>query len=130
MALEEMMSNIKYPVTIRPLSKEEGGGYLAEFPDLPGCIADGETVEEALHEAEDALKSWLTTAKELGDEIPRPSVAANFSGQWRIRLPKSLHAALAFRAELEGVSLNTLAVTILAQAMGGKKKIKRDGSNR
>jgi len=124
------MNKLKYPVTIRPLSKEEGGGYLAEFPDLPGCIADGETVEEALHEAEDALKSWLATAKELGDEIPRPSVAANFSGQWRIRLPKSLHAALNFRAELEGVSLNTLAITILAQAMGHTVKVKRGGSNR
>lgn len=43
------MSNLKHPVTIRPLTKEEGGGYLAEFPDLPGCIADGETVEQALH---------------------------------------------------------------------------------
>lgn len=124
------MSNLEYPVTIRPLSKEEGGGYLAEFPDLPGCIADGESVEEALHQAEDALKSWLASSKEFGDEIPRPSVASNYSGQWRIRLPKSLHAALALRAEIEGVSLNTLAVTILAQAMGRKAKAKRDGSNR
>lgn len=119
------MSKLKYPVTIRPLTKEEGGGYLAEFPDLPGCMADGETVEEALHEAEDALKTWLATAKEFGDAIPEPSVAANYSGQWRIRLPKSLHAALALRAKLEGVSLNTLAATILAQGMGQKIKEKR-----
>lgn len=119
------MSKLKYPVTIRPLTKEEGGGYLAEFPDLPGCIADGETVEEALHQAEDALKAWLASAKEFGDEIPEPSVATNFSGQWRIRLPKSLHAALALRAKHEGVSLNTLAATILAQGMGQKVRAKR-----
>lgn len=119
------MTKLKYPVTIRPLSKEEGGGYLAEFPDLPGCIADGETIEEALHEAEGALKAWLATAKEFGDPIPEPSIATNYSGQWRIRLPKSLHAALALRAKLEGVSLNTLAATILAQGMGQKVKVKR-----
>jgi len=116
------MSKLKYPATIRPLAKEEGGGYLVEFPDLPGCMADGETVEEALHQAEDALEAWLKTAKEFKDEIPVPTSAANYSGQWRIRLPKSLHAALAFRAKMEGVSLNTLVATMLAQAVGQKIK--------
>lgn len=114
------MSKLKYPVNIRPLSKEEGGGYLAEFPDLPGCVADGATVEDALHEAEDALKSWLMTAKKAGDEIPEPTFPDRYSGQWRIRLPKSLHAALALRAKQEGVSLNTLAATLLAQGIGQK----------
>lgn len=115
------MSNLQYPITIRPLTKEEGGGYLIEFPDLPGCIADGETMEEALLEAEDALKAWLATAQEFGDEIPEPSITSKYSGQWRIRLPKSLHASLALRAKLEGVSLNMLTATILAQACGNKK---------
>jgi antitoxin HicB len=114
------MSKIKYPVTIRPLSKEEGGGFLAEYPDLPGCIADGATIEEALHEAEDSLKSWLATAKKAGDPIPEPTLSYKFSGQWRIRLPKSLHAALALRAKQEGVSLNTLAATLLAKGIGQK----------
>ncbi len=64
--------NFAYPIAIRPLSKKEGGGYLAEFPDLPGCMADGETIEEALHESADALASWLKTAKANGDAIPKP----------------------------------------------------------
>ncbi len=114
------MSKLKYPVTIRPLSKEEGGGYLAEFPDLPGCVADGADVKSALQEAEDALRSWLKTAKKAGDVIPEPTLANQFSGQWRIRLPKSLHAALVLRAKQEGVSLNTLAATLLAQGIGQK----------
>lgn len=114
------MSKLKYKIVIRPLSTDEGGGYLAEFPDLPGCMADGETVEAALHQAEDALKSWLATAKEFGDPIPKPDSMARYSGQWRLRLPKSLHAALAAYAKEEGVSLNTLAATLLAQGMGEK----------
>lgn len=116
------MSDLQYPITIRPLSEEEGHGYLIEFPDLPGCMADGKTVAQALQEAEDALKSWISTAQEFGDVIPAPSVASKYSGQWRIRLPKSLHAALALRAKSEGVSLNMLAATILAQALGQKIK--------
>lgn len=118
------MSKLDYPVVIRPLSKDEGGGYLAEFPDLPGCMADGETVEEALSEAEDALTAWITTAQKFGDPIPKPS-SLNFSGQWRIRVPKSLHAALASRAKVEGVSLNMLAATLLAQGLGRRLAAKK-----
>src|SRR3990167_4891513 len=100
------MKSYDYPITIRPLSKEDGGGYLAEAPDLPGCIADGKTVNEALVEVESAIQSWIKTALEFGDNIPRPSISSNFSGQWRIRVPKHLHAALALQAKEEGVSLN------------------------
>ena len=112
-----MKNKLKYPVTIRPLTKEEGGGYLVEFPDLPGCIADGETVEEALNEAESAMKSWIKTAKSFGDPIPEPGISTKYSGQWRLRVPKRLHAALTLRAKLEGVSLNTLAAVLLAEGL-------------
>ena len=118
------MSELQYPVSIRPLTKDEGGGYLAEFPDLPGCMADGETVEETIHEASDALHAWITTAKDFGDLIPESSIATKYSGQWRIRLPKSLHAALALRAKHEGVSLNMLAATLLARGLGQKNSVK------
>lgn len=36
---------LDYPCAVRPLKKDEGGGYLVEFPDLPGCVSDGETLE-------------------------------------------------------------------------------------
>lgn len=111
------MNALKYPIIVRPLTQEEGSGYLAEFPDLPGCIADGETLEEVLKEADSALKSWIETAKEYGDVIPEPSISSKYSGQWRLRIPKSLHAALALRAKWEGVSLNMLAATLLAEGL-------------
>ena len=119
------MTNLIYPMIIKPLSKEEGGGYLAEFPDLPGCMADGHSVEEVLMESEDALASWLKTAKALGDPIPQPSVTEKFSGQWRMRVPKSLHALLTLLAKQEGVSLNTFATTLLAEGLGRRESIRK-----
>ncbi len=114
------MTDLKYPVTIKPLSKEDGGGYLAEYLDLPGCMADGATVEEALKEGEDAILAWIRSAEEDGEQIPEPNSIDKYSGQWRIRVPKSLHAKLDNKAKLEGVSLNTLAVTLLAEGLGRK----------
>lgn len=110
-----------YPVVVRKLSKEEGGGYLAEYPDLPGCMSDGETPEEAIVNAKDALKSCLETMKEFGDPWPKPNEAR---GEWRQRVPKTLHRRLTVQAEKEGVSLNTLVVALLAEGLG-KRQSKR-----
>lgn len=115
------MKPLKYSALIRALSKEEGGGYLIEIPELPGCMADGETIEEAFADAESAIESWVQTAHEFSDPVPVPSVSKRYSGQWRLRVPKSLHAALAMRARQEGVSLNLLAATILAEGLEHKR---------
>ncbi len=94
---------------VRPLSDEDGGGWMVTFPDLPGCMADGETVEQAVTEAADAEQSWLKTREEL--DLPEPS------GRFVIRLPKSLHIRLTTRAKQEGVSMNTLAVSYLSEGV-------------
>ncbi len=101
---------------VRPLDEAEGGGYLIEFPEFPGCMADGETPGEAMREGADALKSYLETLRQLGR--PVPSGGAAFGGQWRQRVPRSLHAALVRRADREGVSLNMLVTTLLAEGLG------------
>ena len=54
-----------YPFTIRHLSKEDGGGYLIEFPDLPGCMSDGETIEEAIANGQDAVSCWIKAARRI-----------------------------------------------------------------
>ncbi len=51
---------------------EEDNAYVAEVPDLPGCMADGATYEEALKNAQIIIDEWIETAKSLGREIPTP----------------------------------------------------------
>ena len=110
-----------YPFQIRRLSKEDGGGFLIEYPDVPGCMSDGETAEEAIKNGRDALRSALRTMREFGDPIPRPGAFGASSGQWRQRVPKSLHARLVARAAQEGVSLNTLVTALLAEGLTGRR---------
>lgn len=67
------MKKFEYPFSITILPPEEGGGYLIEFPDLPGCISDGETIDETITNGKDAMVCWIETAKRYGDEIPQSS---------------------------------------------------------
>ena len=78
------MSDIEYRFTVRPLTEDEGGGYLIEFPDLPGCMSDGETIEEAIANGEDKKRCWIAAVKEAGRPIPTPSVepVESYSGKW------------------------------------------------
>jgi antitoxin HicB len=112
-------SRIDYPFEIHPLSKEEGGGYSITFRDLPGCYSDGATPEEAINNGRDALESWLAVAREYGDKIPAPFSGA--SGRFVQRVPRSLHAQLIAQAKIEGVSLNTLVVSIVSQGLGQRQ---------
>ncbi|MDZ7360663.1 MAG: type II toxin-antitoxin system HicB family antitoxin [candidate division KSB1 bacterium] len=119
--------NLKdYPFEVRPLPEEEGGGYLITFPDLPGCIADGETPQAAIKNGLDAAKSWLVTAREFNDPIPKPGESS--SGKFVTRVPKSLHARLIARAKQEGVSMNALVTTYLAEALGKREARRRVGT--
>lgn len=104
-----------YSFTIRPLSEDDGGGYMIEYPDLPGCVSDGDTPEEAIRNGRDAVKAYLLDCQKHGDPIPKPTTA---SGQWRQRVPRSLHARLVARAREEGVSLNSLVTSMIAEGLG------------
>ena len=112
------MKPLDYPFTIRHLTEEEGGGFLIEFMDLPGCMSDGETIEEAIRNGEDAVNCWIEAAKASKRPIPHPGGLKRQSGKWVQRVPKSLHLRLTECAKQEGVSLNTFVVNILAEALG------------
>ena len=68
------MTRLQYAVLIEPLSDDDGGGFLATVPDLPGCMSDGETPEEAIINVQDAILAWLESAQEMGRPIPEPSL--------------------------------------------------------
>lgn len=109
-----------YPFEIRPLSTDDGGGFLITFPDLPGCMADGETPEEAIHEGRDAFNCWMLVHLEDGRPIPAPNSGGE-PGKFVQRVPKSTHARLSARAKQEGVSLNSLVLTFIAEGLGRRK---------
>jgi predicted RNase H-like HicB family nuclease len=66
------LTDAKHKVVIEPLSEEDGGGFLATVPELPGCMSDGETRAEALVNVEDAIAIWLHCARKAGQRIPEP----------------------------------------------------------
>jgi antitoxin HicB len=111
-----------YAYILSPLPAEEGGGFLITLPDLPGCMSDGATIEEALVNGRDAFLSWVAACVDLGEQVPAPSFqpepVEKLSGKFLARVPKSIHASLVARAKAEGVSLNTMVVALLAEGLG------------
>ncbi|WP_322514325.1 type II toxin-antitoxin system HicB family antitoxin [Rhodopseudomonas palustris] len=64
---------LEYSVQIDRLGEADGGGYLATVPQLPGCMSDGATPEEALHNVQEAIGSWIEAAKTWNQDVPRPA---------------------------------------------------------
>jgi predicted RNase H-like HicB family nuclease len=75
------MSRREYPIVIEPLSDEDGGGFLATVPDLPGCASDGATREDAARNIADAIDAWIEEAKRLGRPVPQPSMHLAMAGE-------------------------------------------------
>jgi len=109
----------QYRVVLYPIEDLDGEKieWGAEVPELPGCVGGGETEEEALAMVRDAIKAWLEVAIERGKKIPAPKEfgETEFSGKFTLRLPKSLHKILSFRAEEEGLSLNQYLLFLLTK---------------
>lgn len=70
------MADTLYEIRVTPLSQEDGGGYMAMVPDLEGCVSDGETPQEAVANAMDAIAQWLQARRDMGREIPAPGSSA------------------------------------------------------
>ena len=106
---------MRLPYRMELIPDPDEGGYVVSFPDLPGCLSSGETSEEAIKNAEDAKQEWLLAAMEENIDIPEPDSLDAYSGQFKLRLPKSLHRSLALQAKREGVSMNQYCVYRLRQ---------------
>lgn len=94
---------------------KEEGGFVVSFPDLPGCITCGETIEKAIANATDAKQAWFEAALEDGIEIQEPVSLEDYSGQFKLRIPRSLHRDLAEHSKREGISMNQYCVYLLAR---------------
>ena len=91
------------------------GGFVVSYPDLPGCITCASTIEQAYANALDAKKTWIVAALEEGIDVPRPSDAKEYSGQFKLRIPKKLYRSLAEHSKQEGVSMNQYCVYLLSK---------------
>lgn len=110
--LDEYMS---LPYRMEVVEDKEEGGFVVSFPDLPGCITCGETIEIAIVNAMDAKKVWFEAALEEGIEIHEPNSLEEYSGQFKLRIPKSLHRSLAEHSKREGISMNQYCLYLLTK---------------
>lgn len=94
---------------------KEEGGFVVSYPELPGCITCGETIESAMENAKDAKRVWLEAALEDGIQIQEPEDAEKYSGQFKLRIPKSLHRSLVEHSKKEGISMNQYCVYLLSK---------------
>ncbi len=100
---------------IRMTPDKESGYFTVRFPDFPGIVTGGYSVEEALKNAHEALDITMATMKK--HKVPLPEPKMRFSGQFNVRVPRDLHRQLVRKAEEEGVSLNALVSYLLSQSI-------------
>jgi predicted RNase H-like HicB family nuclease len=103
---------LQYPFNVLA---DPDGGYVLEYPDLPGCLSQIESLEELPAMADEARSLWIETAYEQGLDIPLPSQPEAYSGKFNVRLPRGLHRSLVEAAEREGISLNQYVVYLLGR---------------
>ena len=109
---------LSLPYRMEIIPDMDEGGYTAKFPDLPGCLTCAETIEDLVASASDAKKVWLAAALEEGIEIAEPCREPSlweYSGQFKLRLPRSLHRSLSLHAREEGISMNQYCIYLLTK---------------
>lgn len=106
---------LKLPYRMEIVEDQEEGGFVVSYPDLPGCISCGETIADAVANAADAKRAWLEAALEEGVAIREPESLEQYSGQFKLRLPRSLHRSLAEHSQREGISMNQYCVYLLSR---------------
>lgn len=106
---------LKLPYKMEIVPEIDESGFVVSFPELPGCISCGFNIEETIKNALDAKKAWLEAMLEAGKEIPMPNNIEDYSGQFKLRIPKSLHKQLAEQSRHEGISMNQYCLYLLTR---------------
>lgn len=114
---------LPYRISLVHDADDEGNsGWVAEIEELPGCMSQGGSVEEAVDNLSDAMVAWISVALEDGTAVPEPRALNSHSGRLLLRMPKGLHSALAAEASAEEVPLNGFIVSVLAGAVGWRSR--------
>lgn len=114
----EYYMNLPYAIELQRIAEEEGGGFYISIPLLKGCMTDGETIEEAYGNLQDAQREWIENMLERKMPIPEPKSDDEYSGRFVVRVPKYLHRLLTEKAKSEGISLNQYISTSLGYLVG------------
>lgn len=102
----------------RELIPEPEGGWFVRIKELPGCMSQGDTADDAMIMIEDAMRAWIDAELRKGCAIPEPRPEEEFSGKFVVRVSKSLHRKISGISTDEGISLNQWISTTLAEAVG------------
>lgn len=105
------------PYRVEVIPEKDEGGFSLHCPELSGCVTCADTLEEGFRLLEDAKRSWFTACLSDGIPIPEPSRLDEFSGQFKLRMPRSLHQHLAQRSREEGVSMNQYCLYLLSKGV-------------
>jgi antitoxin HicB len=111
----------------RVFTPQPEGGFLARVLEFPGCISEGDTIEEAAAMVEDALEGIVASMLDRGDPIPAPLCDTEYGGRISLRIPPSLHAEAVELAAVMGVSLNRFLSDAVARHVGALKATRRSG---
>lgn len=106
----------------RLVTPDEDGTFFAEILEFPGCIATGDTREEALDSLEEVAIGWLEGMLASRQPIQPPQQQTDYSGKLLVRMPRSLHRKLATAAVRDGVSLNQYIVSAVAESFGQRSQ--------
>ena len=113
--MKKLNDYMELPYRMEIVADKDEGGFVVSYPDLPGCITCGETIEAAISNAVDAKKAWIEVALESGIEIHEPESLDGYSGQFKLRIPRSLHKTLAEHSKREGISMNQYCLYLLSR---------------
>jgi predicted RNase H-like HicB family nuclease len=104
----------------RILTPDPTGVYVAQILEFPGCVAEGDTPQEAYEKLEAAAESWVYAMLDGGQAIPEPTYEriVDFSGKVALRLPRGLHRDAVRHAERERTSLNQFLVSSISASVG------------
>ena len=125
----EQYLELPYTIEVMKDESDDYSGWFARVVELPGCMTQADTFEELSGMIEDAMRAWIESALEDGEQIPLPRSIDDYSGRFVVRIPKSLHRELVEMAEREGVSLNTFVNVALGKIVGQSRKLPLDELN-